>query len=471
MAVKLKQESFKVEEKNTLELVRDDRFSPPDGLIVKIEGNDYDAYNYSSFGLKVVGPRALKSGLECEGEVFLHEKPISTHRFRCVWAANENHENTATFGLETIGAPLDMNKIKGIFEAQNVVASFREPDPLDKEFKHLIYEVREALENLEKKVLLVEQSQQNLISKNELSEFEDAFADEVSDFLRVVMRPKFDQLSAFLKKKSEDEVKIFMEFFRNALSSMLYQSPFSSRALEKPLGYAGDYQMMNYLYRNEVHGTSLFSKCLHLYYMKHPNAKAVRNRKEYLYEKIKQTLQKADGPIKILSVACGPAEEVQTIISQHPEIDLSKIQFDLLDQDVTALKHAKKGIKIACRETERSVNVNFVNKAIKNIIVDGVHDKYDLIYSAGLFDYFSDMVALTTAMHLYEALSPGGKCVIGNFRMNAADKALMDYVLDWKLIYRSEEELKALYGKVTPHVTVESEKESINLFANLEKKG
>ena len=148
-----------------------------------------------------------------------------------------------------------------------------------------------------------------------------------------------------------------------------------------------------------------------------------------------------------------------------------KLNIDLLDQDQRALLHTQKNIRQISKKVKHNFNFNYINKAIKNIIAVGLDKdkKYDLIYSAGLFDYFTDPVAQIAATQLYKALKPGGKLVIGNFSITSPNIAVMDLALDWKLIYRSENNLTKLYDHIGDEFLIENEHLNINLFCVISK--
>ena len=121
--------------------------------------------------------------------------------------------------------------------------------------------------------------------------------------------------------------------FPEQLKELIYQSSFAHRSVAKPLGYAGDFEMMNIIYRNEAAGDSLFGKCLHAYWLSHPEAKAVRNRSRYLFGLLSNVIRQYEGaPLKIGSIACGPAREVQMILESAEEqnLDLTNCEFHLL---------------------------------------------------------------------------------------------------------------------------------------------
>jgi hypothetical protein len=70
-------------------------------------------------------------------------------------------------------------------------------------------------------------------------------------------------------------------------------------------------------------------------------------------------------------------------------------------------------------------------------------------------------------------LKSGGKLILGNFHPSNPDRAMMDYVLDWRLIYRTEEDMHRLYSLSRfgrPYTNIRFEPAGINLFAECIKK-
>ena len=65
------------------------------------------------------------------------------------------------------------------------------------------------------------------------------------------------------------------------------------------------------------------------------------------------------------------------------------------------------------------------------MIAEGLDNSYDLIYSAGLFDYLNDRVVRTAGARLVDALAPGGTAVIGNFDVANPTRPLMEHVRAW----------------------------------------
>lgn len=96
----------------------------------------------------------------------------------------------------------------------------------------------------------------------------------------------------------------------------------------------------------------------------------------------------------------------------------------------------------------------------------------DLMYSIGLIDYFGDRFVVQLLDFIHDQLKPGGSVVLGNFHPKNSTRALMDHVLEWKLIHRDEDDMHRLFalskfGKAAD--AIHFEEEGINLFAQCRK--
>ena len=110
-------------------------------------------------------------------------------------------------------------------------------------------------------------------------------------------------------------------FVRRHWQKLFLCSPFGRRTYYKPLGYAGDYEMMNMVHRNQPEGGSLFAKFIHFLLVSQWPARSVRNRVVHLKEVIlRETIRTAcqRRPCRILNVGCGPAMEIQYFFRDTP---------------------------------------------------------------------------------------------------------------------------------------------------------
>jgi hypothetical protein len=111
-------------------------------------------------------------------------------------------------------------------------------------------------------------------------------------------------------------------------------------------------------------------------------------------------------------------------------------------------------------------------------------EDYDLIYSAGLYDYVKTFmlnasrgtIALTRNLFV-DLLKPGGMLIVGNFSHNNPRdvRFAMEYIYDWNLIYRSKDEVfdfvRDIPKKQIQEMELLEEPLGINYFLKVVKKG
>jgi hypothetical protein len=74
----------------------------------------------------------------------------------------------------------------------------------------------------------------------------------------------------------------------------------------------------------------------------------------------------------------------------------------------------------------------------EHTVVNETLANLDLVYSTGLYDYLPDPVAQRLTSRLYTLLRPGGRMLIGNFEETPNTTWIMDYAVDWPILYRDE---------------------------------
>ena len=153
--------------------------------------------------------------------------------------------------------------------------------------------------------------------------------------------------------------------------------------------------------------------------------------------------------IKILSVACGPAFEIEDIL-RSPN-DFEKYHFTLLDQDPRALDDANRFISSIENKFDAHAKIDYANISVRLMLGKTPFKtdpgKFHFIYSMGLFDYLSTPVAKAIFNKLYQLLMPGGELIVGNFHVSNPSKHFMEYWGDWHLIHRTEQEFKNLLSE------------------------
>ncbi len=166
-------------------------------------------------------------------------------------------------------------------------------------------------------------------------------------------------------------------------SRFLLQSDFIRQALVKPYGYAGDMDLMLMIYRNEDRGHSAYAELKNNVYQSLPAAEAVRER----VRGMERILRALPANSKVMSLACGPAWEIQQIAGDGG----LQFQIDLLDHDrrtiAYTLEHMQGlGVRhINCNAFDLIKGKTSFTRSenLGDASVELAQEKYDLIYSTG----------------------------------------------------------------------------------------
>lgn len=485
----MKHELFTINEADLerKKFIRQDRLPVPEKKVFLLIGTlRLEVLNLSCFGISAIcaekdldtvrrhleGP----SNSSAESVLYFDELEIQKISIRLVRTEHLKYSmfNDRSLGFEVTGNPISMECVKALELADEMIQSskinFSEFANVPNDFKLIVYEMKDFLLHLKERIGQIEKLAP-MGSEIQNSDFRLAVTQSVSDYLSLVIPAKYQKIPSMVLNADEKAMEACTKFIRLHLGSLIYDAPFANRAFYKPRGYAGDYEMMNHLYRSESVGETLFDQCMHRYLIEEPAAQAVKNRGLYLFEKIKQTVAKSSkSKIRILAVASGPAKEQQLFLQNCSEFSGKNVEFVCIDQDDESLKHAQRELHNIERFARTGHQFKFINLAIKNILVKGLPEgDFDLIYTAGLFDYFTDIVATSAARTLFNGLADSGEMIIGNFSTANPTRALMEMILDWHLIYRSHEDMIRLFSNIGKSVEVEQEKLGINLFAIIKK--
>lgn len=239
-------------------------------------------------------------------------------------------------------------------------------------------------------------------------------------------------------------------YFRRQLWEHIVCSRFLERTNLKPRGYAGDAEMMQLIYENQHVGRFVFDRLMHKYPIGMPAAQAVRNRRHLVAELAEKVVDRfpdvGTHGIRLLSVACGPAWELQDIF--RSEADLRRYHVTLLDQDPEALSSAKECVRRLEAARGGPVSVRYLGDSVRTML--RTRDprenlgRFHFIYSMGLFDYLTPPVGRAVLEKIWALLEPSGTLVVGNYHVDNPDRIYMAYWADWTLYHRTEAELLAL---------------------------
>lgn len=276
-------------------------------------------------------------------------------------------------------------------------------------------------------------------------------AQELSELAHPALDALFEKFEAIAAVIPPELQPAHQHFIRRQLHPMVLASPFAFRVVRKPLGYAGDYEMVNMILRDPHEGPSLFGKILNRWFIKQPPAQAHRNRVQHLTRVLTEETLRAlsqQRSLRVYNVGCGPAGEIQAFFAQS---DLAEhAQFTLLDFNEETLQSVRGILEAARAARHRSTPMQFVKKSVAQLIkgrskvIDSPQHRYDLVYCAGLFDYLEGALCKQLMNMFYEMLAPGGLLLVSNVDPSNPIRHWLGYILEWHLIYRDGRQMLAL---------------------------
>jgi extracellular factor (EF) 3-hydroxypalmitic acid methyl ester biosynthesis protein len=336
------------------------------------------------------------------------------------------------------------------------------------EFKAWVADLRAYLDTI-KRCLDEEEARLGKLDRATRNEVLDQYLHVVGPLLISGMMRAREELGRLVSDLTSDAHALHRAFLSSQLSELIRLSPFIRRARDKPLGYAGDYEMMNMLYRDHAEGDTLFGKALNLFVAQEPAARAVVNRVDYLGRLIRSAAERTPGRrIRIASLGCGPAREILRLLQTEPELG-PRIEVALIDQESEAIRYCERSLSPVAAAV--GARVDYIQERVRHLLLERelgrVLGARDLVFSAGLFDYLGERMFSALLGALYSALAPGGTLAVGNMADHNPSRWFMEYYLDWFLIHRSRDELLRLGAQLAPlpsSVTVDAEPLGVNLF-------
>jgi len=304
-------------------------------------------------------------------------------------------------------------------------------------------------------------------------------AAELGELTTPALANLFEKFESTLREVEPQLQPVHQTFGRRQLHPMLLCSPFLYRCFSKPLGYAGDYEMVNMMMRDPLEGGSLYAKIVNLWFLKQPPAEAHRNRIRHLVQLIVNAAARAavhGRTARILSIGSGSAHEVQQFLRESHLAN--QAEFSLVDFNEETLVHCQKVLEEIKTRCHRTTSIRYVKKSVQQILKEsarsperGTAGQYDLVYCAGLFDYLSDPVCRKLTGIGYEWLAPGGRLLTTNVDEYNPRRITMDYIMEWHLLYRKGADLLALKPEKAPAdlCAVTSDSTSVNIYFEAQK--
>jgi len=344
-------------------------------------------------------------------------------------------------------------------EFSNFIQEWQKLYKVQPEYKVIIADMQSFLMDLRLWLEQVELGVRSMPSGDRLKLEQDA-THQIAQPVIPAVDVLFDKFEAIAGELEQEALPAHRSYMRRHLHPWVLTAPFAYRAFNKPLGYAGDYELVNMMARNTP-------------------AAAHRNRIHYLFEHlVRETLRanQAGHDARIYNVACGPAQETQQFLQEQALS--SGASFTLLDFNEETLRYTESTLNGLKARHSRRTSLEFIKKSVHQLLKDSgrsiaraASSQHDLVYCAGLFDYLPDPVCQRLMNLMYEWLAPGGLLIATNVDPSNPMRHGMEHLLDWHLIYRTGPQLLALKPQAAPAdcASVHADETGVNVFLEVRK--
>ncbi|QLF70046.1 class I SAM-dependent methyltransferase [Peteryoungia desertarenae] len=245
---------------------------------------------------------------------------------------------------------------------------------------------------------------------------------------------------------------------QHPVAQFFLQDPFTRWSFEKPRGYSGDAQLLDFIYghdsiADQIASASPVGKALYDYTKDASSSVAVRERRDLLTEYVDLAADSSDGDAEILTIAAGHLREAERSRALR-EKRLKR--WVALDQDPLSVG--------AVSSEYAGTAVEAIDGSVRTVLMRSQKlGMFNLVYAAGLYDYLSDEVAIKLSQRCLQMLKPRGTFLFANFATEIVVDGYMETFMNWALLLRSEEDMWRIMKATTEGMDVEC---SIRFGAN-----
>ncbi len=218
-----------------------------------------------------------------------------------------------------------------------------------------------------------------------------------------------------------------------------------SRAYTKPRGYAGDYETIIMLCREDAEGRGRIGPLIDEWIIGLSICRALRNRNALTANMIRDSASRfrGNGPAPVTTLNMGSAIELLDALSGSPKADIAATCFDTDSEAFTYVEQVAAKWGVRGRLSFKNANVLHLSLGKGEEHLQPQH----LIYAVGLTEYLEDRFVVRLLDWVYGHLLPGGRFMMSSIDPSCPDRPFLDHILEWVLTYRSRHQLEALFKK------------------------
>ena len=238
----------------------------------------------------------------------------------------------------------------------------------------------------------------------------------------------------------------------HSVSDYFLEDPFTRWSFEKPRGYSGDAQLLDFIYGHDsvadkVKNATPLGAALYNYTKDASSSVAVRERRDLLTRFVDEAAARHGSETEILTIASGHLREADASVA----LKEGKIRrWVALDQDPLSVGSVARDFNGSCIEA--------IDGSVRDIVLRS-HElgKFDLVYAAGLYDYLNDKVAIKLTRRCMEMLKPGGMFFFANFSEDIVVDGYMETFMNWALLLRSKADMWRIVNASADPASIEAE--------------
>src|SRR5262245_23074462 len=260
-------------------------------------------------------------------------------------------------------------------------------------------------------------------------------------------------------------------------TGLIHQSPYTRRAFEKPRGYPGDAEILDFAYgcARLPEGTTLLGARIYEYELQTSGSKSARARRDLLASMVDEVAAQRHLP-RVLSIACGHLREAQISqavrdgrVGEYVAFDQDPLSLALVNREHRHGYHEQRyddheqrygdheqyerdheqrygDHRQYERDHERHYGcIKTIEGSVRSLLARRIEfSGFDFVYAAGLYDYLSEPVAAKLTGLMFSMLASGGRLLVANFAPEWECIGYLEAFMDWHLIYRNETQMAEL---------------------------
>ncbi|MCV0395765.1 MAG: class I SAM-dependent methyltransferase [Rhizobiaceae bacterium] len=252
-----------------------------------------------------------------------------------------------------------------------------------------------------------------------------------------IIQPLMARLEAMRLRLHADVWRALAPIIQNhPVLDYFLEDPLTRWSFEKPRGYSGDAQLLDYIYcdphvAESIESASETGKALYGYTQNVPSCVAARERRDLLTRYVDEIAAKRGAQTEVLAIAAGHLREAKRSVALR-EGRLKR--WVALDQD-------PQSVGLIARDFAGTA-VETIDGSVRTLLARSHKlGTFDFIYASGLYDYLQDKVAVKLTKTCLRMLKPGGTFLFANYAEGNPDAGYRETFMNWVLLLRSEADM------------------------------